>query len=61
MLSLRCSKVIYTFLRNQNLPSNAGRMGEPEDVAELVKFLAIAPAGAYITGQVMHVDGGMVM
>lgn len=37
-----------------------GRMGAPEDVAEAVLFLASDQA-AYITGQVIHVDGGMVM
>lgn len=35
-----------------------GRMGQPEDVAEAVKFLASESAG-YITGQVLAVDGGM--
>lgn len=39
----------------------AGRYGQPEDVAGLVRFLALDPAAAYITGQVMNVDGGMVM
>lgn len=37
-----------------------GRMGAPEDVAKAVAFLASEDA-AYITGQVLVVDGGMVM
>ncbi len=37
------------------------RFGKPEEVAGVVKFLAADPAAAYITGQVMNVDGGMVM
>lgn len=36
------------------------RMGNTEDVANLVAFLASDKA-AYITGQVIHVDGGMVV
>jgi 3-oxoacyl-[acyl-carrier protein] reductase len=36
------------------------RLGEPDDVANLVVFLASDMAG-YITGQVLTVDGGMVM
>ena len=37
-----------------------GRLGEPEDIAEVVRFLA-GPSARYITGQVLAVDGGMVM
>jgi len=37
-----------------------GTLGEPEDVAKLALFLA-SPAARYITGQVMNVDGGLVM
>lgn len=38
----------------------AGRVGKPEEVAEAVKFLVSEQAG-YITGQVIHVNGGMFM
>ncbi len=38
-----------------------GTFGTPEQVAGTVGFLAINPAAAYITGQVIQVDGGMVM
>ena len=37
-----------------------GKMGEAEDVAEATVFLA-SDSARYITGQVLHVDGGMVM
>lgn len=38
----------------------AGRLGTPEDVGGCVAFLA-SDAGAYITGQTLHVNGGMAM
>ncbi len=38
-----------------------GRLGSPEDVAGTVCFLASDPAALYMTGQVLQVDGGMVM
>ncbi len=37
-----------------------GALGKPEDIAEAALFLA-GPAARYITGQVLTVDGGMVM
>jgi len=37
-----------------------GRLGSPEDVARTVRFL-VGPGASYITGQVVVVDGGMVM
>ncbi len=38
-----------------------GRYGEAAEVAGLIRFLAADPAAAYITGQVLTIDGGMVM
>ena len=37
-----------------------GRLGEPTDIARAVAFLA-GPAAAYITGETLHVNGGMYM
>ncbi len=37
-----------------------GRFGSPQDIADAVAFLA-SPSAAYITGQTLHVNGGMYM
>lgn len=42
----------------QQIP--AARLGKPEDIARVVRFLASDDA-AYMTGQTIHVDGGMYM
>ncbi len=41
-----------------NIP--LGRPGTPEDVAQAVLFLA-GPGASYITGQVLNIDGGLIM
>ena len=43
---------------NQRIP--AGRMGEGSDIAAAVVYLASKEAG-YVTGQTLHVNGGMAM
>ena len=45
------------FYASSNIPM--GRYGEPEEIADLVVFLASERAG-YITGQAINIDGGMV-
>ena len=37
------------------------RFGTPEEVAGLVKYLALDPSAAYITGHCFNVDGGMAI
>ena len=38
----------------------AGRMGDPEEIAAAVLYLASAESG-YVTGTTLHVNGGMAM
>lgn len=38
-----------------------GRLGEPTEVAGVVRFLSMDPAAAYITGHVFNVDGGIAI
>ena len=53
MTSLLAEEIQQNILKEIPL----GRMGKPEEVAEVVAFLAIH--GGYINGSVIHVNGGM--
>ncbi|MDZ7779682.1 MAG: 3-oxoacyl-[acyl-carrier-protein] reductase [Gemmatimonadota bacterium] len=70
---IRCNALAPGFIRTdmtdelsdtqvENLRSSIpmGSLGEPEDVAEVARFL-VGPGARYITGQILTVDGGMVM
>lgn len=56
MTGILSDDVKKDFLRNIPLK----RMGKPEDVANIVLFLS-SELASYVTGQVLNVDGGMVM
>ena len=43
----------------KNIP--AGRFGKPEEVAGLVKYLALDDSSLYITGHCINVDGGIAI
>jgi NAD(P)-dependent dehydrogenase (short-subunit alcohol dehydrogenase family) len=48
------------FIRQAREEAALGRMGQPEDVARVVLFLA-SPMSGHVTGQVLRVDGGQLM
>jgi 3-oxoacyl-[acyl-carrier protein] reductase len=56
MLAAMPPKKLAEFVKTVPL----GRIGRPEEVGELIAFLA-SDAAAYITGQTIRVDGGLVM
>jgi len=56
MTAVLSEKVKESFMRQIPL----GRMGKPEEVAEAVYWLC-SGAASYITGQVIHVSGGLYM
>lgn len=71
--NIRCNAVAPGFIRTDMTAGLAdavvedlreriplARLGEPEDVAGVVRFLA-GPEARYITGQILTVDGGMAM
>jgi tropinone reductase I len=47
------------FLNRVNLRTPLGRIGRPEEVANVIAFLAM-PASSYVTGEVISVDGGFM-
>ena len=57
---VRCNAIAPGFIRTDMSQIPLARLGEPNDIAGVALFL-VSPAACYITGQVLAVDGGMVM
>jgi 3-oxoacyl-[acyl-carrier protein] reductase len=51
---------VDALLRQHPLGRRRGALGQPQDIADTVAFLASAKAG-WITGQVLSVNGGYAM
>jgi len=56
-LSWRMGKPPGTAAESEAGSGAAGRVGQPDDVASVVAFLA-SRAAIYISGQVIHINGG---
>ena len=62
-----CSSITFHFYVSSNIQAKVTegiplkRLGKPEEVAGMCRFLAIDPAANYITGHVFNVDGGIAM
>ena len=55
---LECEEAVQTVLDDQNIKIPLGRIGNVDDVVDLVVYLA-SPASNYITGQCIPVGGGV--
>lgn len=61
LIESKMTEVLPEDIKKQYLDNIAlGRFGTPEDVANVVGFLA-SPDSDYVTGQVIDIDGGLVM
>ncbi|HVW31534.1 MAG TPA: SDR family oxidoreductase [Acidimicrobiia bacterium] len=49
-----------SFSADQGVPVPAGRIAAPEEIAEIIAFLA-SPAGRYIRGHILVIDGGVML
>lgn len=58
---------VFDTVRSANAPESShpdnlvvpmGRLGKPEDIADLIRFL-VGPGATYISGQTIHVNGGI--